>query len=409
MFKTGTLDQLADITMGQSPKGLSVSKNNGVPLINGPTEFGIYHPIPFQFTSDPKRMARKGDLLFCVRGSTGKMNWADQDYAIGRGIAAIRQKNLNTIYFIKGVLEYNLNKLINSAIGSVITGIKKDDLFKLEVPIPDTNKIVEINEILKNFSKKIENNHKINKILKEICSSLFKSWFLKFEPLRKKINSKYNNDVNKFSNFFPNSIKDSTLGKIPKGWEASSLQKIITRLKDKVGEMDVKVLTAVSDGELIPSEDYFSKKVYSKELKNYLKVEKYDFAYNPSRINIGSIGMNKHDYTGCVSPIYIVFKTKKNWHYFVDEFLKLQSTNSRIKQLASGSVRQSLSFEDFASISLILPEINIIEEYNKIYISLNQKIIQNNKEIKILKDIISKLSQKLILGEKILISEKIIK
>ena len=100
MFKIGTLDQIANIIMGQSPEGSSVSKEGKIPLLNGPSEFGISHPTPVQFTSSPKRMAKKGDLLFCVRGSTGKMNWADQDYAIGRGIAAIRQKNLNTIHFI---------------------------------------------------------------------------------------------------------------------------------------------------------------------------------------------------------------------------------------------------------------------------------------------------------------------
>ena len=172
--------------------------------------------------------------------------------------------------------------------------------------------------------------------------------------------------------------------------------------------MDAKVFAAISTGELVPSEDYFSKRVFSKEIKNYLKVEKYDFAYNPSRINIGSIGMNKYDYTGCVSPVYIVFKTQQNWHFFVEKFLKLQSTNFQIKQLASGSVRQSLSFEDFSSIPIILPEISVIHEFNKIYKLLNQKIIQNENEIKILTNIMRKLSPKLISGGKTFNLEKII-
>ena len=92
MFEIGTLEQFADITMGQSPKGTSVSNKGEIPLLNGPTEFGVNHPTPVQFTNDPKRFAKKGDLLFCVRGSTGRMNWADQDYAIGRGLAALRPK-----------------------------------------------------------------------------------------------------------------------------------------------------------------------------------------------------------------------------------------------------------------------------------------------------------------------------
>ena len=44
----------------------------------------------------------------------------------------------------------------------------------------------------------------------------------------------------------------------------------------------------------------------------------FDFAFNPARINIGSIGVNKFDFSGAVSPVYIVFKAKKNWHWYLD-------------------------------------------------------------------------------------------
>ena len=86
------LGDIAQVVMGQSPPGDScVTQKMGTPLLNGPTEFGSRYPEPVQFTTKPKKFAKKGDLLFCVRGSTtGRMNWADNDYAIGRGLAAIR-------------------------------------------------------------------------------------------------------------------------------------------------------------------------------------------------------------------------------------------------------------------------------------------------------------------------------
>lgn len=84
----------AEIVMGQSPPGESCNAEGvGLPLLNGPTEFGPHHPSPVQFTTDARKRARAGDLRFCVRGSTtGRMNWADREYAIGRGVAAIRHK-----------------------------------------------------------------------------------------------------------------------------------------------------------------------------------------------------------------------------------------------------------------------------------------------------------------------------
>ncbi|MDQ3555925.1 MAG: restriction endonuclease subunit S, partial [Gemmatimonadota bacterium] len=90
-----TLGSAAYIVMGQSPPGDAVSPEQiGLPLLNGPTEFGPHYPTPVQFTSDVRKKAVAGDILFCVRGSTtGRMNWADREYAIGRGIAAIRHKD----------------------------------------------------------------------------------------------------------------------------------------------------------------------------------------------------------------------------------------------------------------------------------------------------------------------------
>ncbi len=91
-----TLGDVAEIVMGQSPKGINCSTEKveiSIPLLNGPTEFGYKHPIPAQYTTEKTRMANEGDILFCVRGSTtGRMNLADQRYCIGRGLAAISGK-----------------------------------------------------------------------------------------------------------------------------------------------------------------------------------------------------------------------------------------------------------------------------------------------------------------------------
>ena len=87
-----TLGDIAEIIMGQSPAGDTCNDvGEGTPLLNGPTEFGHKHPSPVQFTTDAKKVSLPNDLLFCVRGSTtGKMNWADRQYAIWHAWAGIR-------------------------------------------------------------------------------------------------------------------------------------------------------------------------------------------------------------------------------------------------------------------------------------------------------------------------------
>src|SRR5438105_2939787 len=98
-WKDGIFGDIAEIVMGQSPEGNTYNvSGQGVPLLNGPTEFTNRFPIIKQWTTSPTKLCKKGDILFCVRGSsTGRINIADKVYCLGRGVAAIRAKEGRSI------------------------------------------------------------------------------------------------------------------------------------------------------------------------------------------------------------------------------------------------------------------------------------------------------------------------
>jgi type I restriction enzyme S subunit len=160
-----SLSSFLEIEMGQSPEAAFVNQNNiGFPLLNGPAEFTEYYPQPVQYTTNGKRFAEKGDILFCVRGSTtGRMNVADQRYAIGRGLAAIRHKrgtNLNA--FVKALLHLNLPGLLGGTHGSVFPNLTKDQLFDFKCSVPsDANQNL-ISDFLSAIENKIHCNNKLN-------------------------------------------------------------------------------------------------------------------------------------------------------------------------------------------------------------------------------------------------------
>ena len=223
MFKIGTLDQIAEITMGQSPKGSTVSAKGNMPLLNGPSEFGTNNPRPVQFTSNPIRLAKKGDLLFCVRGSTGKMNWADREYAIGRGLAAIRPKDKKSKYFIKESIEFFLKELISGATGSVFSSINKNQLHKMKCFIPDDTSLKNVNKVFSDLSNKIETNRQMNKILYEITKTIYKSWFKDFDQVNANADEKSTSLSKEIKDIFPNSFEDTINGRIPKNWNYKSI------------------------------------------------------------------------------------------------------------------------------------------------------------------------------------------
>ena len=131
------LGDVAEIVMGQSPPGGKCNRvEDGVPLLNGPTEFGPYYPTPVQWTTDPKKGAGVGDILFCVRGATaGRMNWSDRDYAIGRGIASLKHKGGPAYQrFLRTVIDFRLAELLTVVTGSTFPNLSYDQITQLRVP-----------------------------------------------------------------------------------------------------------------------------------------------------------------------------------------------------------------------------------------------------------------------------------
>ena len=214
-------------------------------------------------------------------------------------------------------------------------------------PLHIQDKIV---TVLKSLDDKIEVNRQINDNLEQQAQALFKSWFVDFEP------------------FKDGEFEETEQGMIPKGWKAGSLEDITAQKSERVGDRDdVKVLSPVTTGELMLSEEYFTKQVFSESIAKYKVVESGDFAYNPARVNIGSLGRNNYDFDGCVSPVYVVFSCKDGYAHLFDLYRKTEKFKIEVNLRAIGGVRQSLNYRDFAFIQCIVPPYRVVEEFNAIY------------------------------------------
>ena len=224
-----SLGEVAEIIMGQSPPGTTVSEEQGVALLNGPTEFGSYHPAPAQYTTDPRKFAEPGDILFCVRGSTtGRMNWADQKYAIGRGIAAIRHRDDPSLQpFIRGVIEIELPGLLAQATGSTFPNVSASQLAELPFPNLDRGEQQAIAHVLGTLDDKIELNRRMNRTLEEMARAIFHDWFVDFGPTRAKIKGQEPYLPPELWDLFPDELVGSELGEIPEGWGIETLGNLV--------------------------------------------------------------------------------------------------------------------------------------------------------------------------------------
>jgi len=110
----------------------------------------------------------------------------------------------------------------------------------------------------------------------------------------------------------------------------------------------------------VSNEVGITKTKYAAEDKaeDYKIIEQYCFAYNPYRVNVGSIGMVTENMKGLISPAYVVFKPKPNSikAELLLKFLKSSEGLRQIRFYARGTVRQALRFEDLCNIELSLPD-----------------------------------------------------
>ena len=162
--KKGMLQDIAEITMGLSPDGSSYNeKQLGIIFFQGRAEFSDRFPKIRLYTSQPKRMAMRNDILMSVRAPVGDINIAHHDCCIGRGLASIRSKYNHQSFLFYTML--NLKKYLDrfNSEGTVFGAISKDALNTIPIDIPSEGKIKHFEQIASPIDTCILNNYK------EIC------------------------------------------------------------------------------------------------------------------------------------------------------------------------------------------------------------------------------------------------
>ena len=158
----------------------------------------------------------------------GRMNWADQEYAIGRGVAGIRHALDPTLQpLIRAVIEVALPGLLVAATGSTFPNVSARQIAYIPYPDFSLEQQRTIAHVLGTLDEKIELNRRINATLDKMAQALFKSWFVDFEPVLAKMEGCWRRGNSlpglpaRHFDLFPDKLVDSELGRIPEGWEVN--------------------------------------------------------------------------------------------------------------------------------------------------------------------------------------------
>ncbi|WP_050793188.1 restriction endonuclease subunit S, partial [Lactobacillus iners] len=156
----GSLSDIANITMGQSPSGSSYNEDGiGTIFFQGRAEFGFRFPTIRLYTTEPKRMAYANDILMSVRAPVGDLNVSHNDCCIGRGLAAIHSKTNHQSFVLYTM--FSLKKQFNvfNGEGTVFGSINRNSLNDMPILIPDDEQIEKFELIVAPMDATIRNNY----------------------------------------------------------------------------------------------------------------------------------------------------------------------------------------------------------------------------------------------------------
>lgn len=357
------VDKLRSIGFFEKGRGIpgTAMKKEGVPCVG----YGdIYTKYNYKFDKAVNFVdedvaktgleVNKGALLFTCSGETaieiGKCvcYTGEESIYAGGDIAVLNiKKDIDPLFAAyQQNISASINKKATYGQGHSVVHIYSDSLGKLEIAYPkDIKEQQHISEILSKWDEAVSLNTKLIDYLEQ----------QKRAYMQKLLSENKNWTKVKIGSLIEEVSKRNTI-------ECTNIKSV----SNKYG--------------FINQDEQFSKQVASVDTSNYKIVSYGDIAYNPSRINVGSIAVYKEQDKGIVSPMYVVFKCKDIESEMLLLILNLDRVQYDIKAHLAGSVRNSLSFSDLSEIEINLPskkeQHSILEFFKNIDTII---ALQNNK------------------------------
>lgn len=243
-YETYTLNDVVKIIGGGTPKRRVQEYWNGdIPWIsiedfNDENNKKIYKTkesiTKLGLEKSSTKILDTGNLIISARGTVGCLGQLSKPMAFNQSCYGLQpNKRLINNDFFYYSLKREIKKFKKISHGAVFNTITKDTFNNISINIPSLSIQKKIAHILSTLDDKIELNTKMNKTLEEIAQTIFKSWFVDYEPVYAKINARSENDLDKAAkdlnitpemlNKFPKEFEESDLGLIPKGWEVIKL------------------------------------------------------------------------------------------------------------------------------------------------------------------------------------------
>lgn len=316
--------------------------------------------------SRAQRVAQKGDVFYQLVRPYQKNNYLfdlnENNYVFSTGYAQLRPKVDSAFLLARLQEEGFVNKVIERCTGTSYPAINSKDLSRISITIPED----------------LEEQSAIGSLFRTLDDLLasYKANLANYQSLKSTMLSK----------MFPKigqTVPEIRLDGFDGEWEIKKFKSISTkRGKSNSKGYDYPAYSVSNQSGLIPqSEQFDGSRLENLEKTSYKIVEPNEFAYNPARINVGSIAFNDLDETVIVSSLYVIFSLDKsiNNNYAL-LFIKSPEFNKEVRRNTEGSVREYLFYENFANIRIPIPPSLEEQQAIGVYFSYLDNLVTAHQE-----------------------------
>ena len=321
-------------------------------------------------------------LISNIRPYFKKIWQADKNGGCSADVLCIRAKEHIDSTFLYYLLSQDafFEYVMTGAKGCKMPRGDKSHIMDWDIDIPeDKSEQTAIGQCLKVIDKKIEINKQINDNLEQQAQTLYKSWFVDFEP------------------FKDGEFIESELGQIPEGWQCIPFSMFVSESKAKTGKIGIKEYSVTNNG-IFPRDAKYNKSLSQSSTKNKL-ILYGDLVFGMSR-DILNWGVMQEEQGG-VSSAYTVYNINSGIvnSTYLELFIK-----SRI-HLFSDLIRpaaregQGIDKSVLQTKVLLCPPQEVLDTFWPLYNSVTNQIQTTTTEINCLGDVRDTLLPKLMSGE----------
>ena len=384
----------------------------GIPLITAKIVKGgrIMTPDEFIAPEDYDLWMRRGlpepgDVVMTMEAPLGEVAQLDsRKIALAQRLITLRGKpDLINNTYLKFAMQsaFVQNQLKARSTGTTVLGIRQSELKKVEIPLPPLDEQNRIAHILGTLDDKIELNRQMNETLEAIARTIFKSWFVDFDPVRAKMEGRMPAGMDAATaTLFPSAFQDSPLGKIPKGWKVGTLGGIAENVRQSVKASEINSNECYIGLEHMPRRSIaLSEWQRADELgSNKYRFRKGEILFGKLRPYFHKVGVAPLDGV-CSTDILVIQPIDSEWFGIVlglvssDEFIAYTNAYS------AGTRMPRTNWKDMSKYEIALPQVDVAQKYTEFIRPFIERIIENIHQSRTLSQIRDALLPKLLSGE----------